>query len=751
MTVITTQSRVTYNGDGVTTNFPIPFMFLLNTDISAFVTTSAGGVTQEVYGTNFTLSGAGLPTGGTYLRLAALPVGSSLQVYQNPPLTQATNYQQNSPFPGQTVTGDFDRQTIMSQRLSDILTRSIRAPDADQSPIMLLPPAAARANTFPAFDVNGNLSVAQTLPSGTLSQATIGLFLYGGQTAAEAAAGVVPANTSFAQGDVRRYGAVLDGVTDDTAALNNWVAVGGSLSFPGGKSAFITSTINLSSNSRITGGRGSTITTATHDISLFAANGKSDISVSGLTFVQTSVGTASGIGGILYAGCTYCSVEACEFIGMQFKGVFILASNNCTVRNNYFHNAGSATDSTCDIGVESSPTTAASFNVIDGNYCFGGAEFGIACWDPYSGVLPVKNIICNNRVGGGNSGYGILVYMPDVGDSFTQVIGNYVENVTGIIPTNVSSGAGIYVVGAGSSGTQIIGNTVRNCCINTANATLAPAGIGISGTPAGAVPIVVSGNTIEGMTQYYGILLTGVSAGASVVGNTVRHPATNTTGDAIRITNCMNVSVNDNTITLLTNGTASSISGILFAALGGATSTNLQAIGNSVTGGHGPQIRVLQTGGGVNTGLVISGNTLTGGDASAICLGFEATAASNGMVSNNILRAGGTYAISQSSALNMRYSTNFVNTVGSVTLSFVGTNTGSYYDKTNTGSGNGAGVSNAGTGLIIEQFGTAASPAAGTWAVGDRIEQSVPVVGNPKGWRCTVAGTPGTWVSEGNL
>ena len=47
-------------------------------------------------------------------------------------------------------------------------------------------------------------------------------------------------------------------------------------------------------------------------------------------------------------------------------------------------------------------------------------------------------------------------------------------------------------------------------------------------------------------------------------------------------------------------------------------------------------------------------------------------------------------------------------------------------------------------------FGNAA-PTAGTWAVGDRVQQSTPVVGQPKGWVCTVAGTPGTWVSEGNL
>ena len=37
------------------------------------------------------------------------------------------------------------------------------------------------------------------------------------------------------------------------------------------------------------------------------------------------------------------------------------------------------------------------------------------------------------------------------------------------------------------------------------------------------------------------------------------------------------------------------------------------------------------------------------------------------------------------------------------------------------------------------------------WIVGDRAFNSAPVIGSPKGWLCTVAGTPGTWVSDGNL
>jgi hypothetical protein len=43
------------------------------------------------------------------------------------------------------------------------------------------------------------------------------------------------------------------------------------------------------------------------------------------------------------------------------------------------------------------------------------------------------------------------------------------------------------------------------------------------------------------------------------------------------------------------------------------------------------------------------------------------------------------------------------------------------------------------------------APVSGEHYRGDRCINSEPAVGQPKGWICTVNGTPGTWVSEGNL
>jgi hypothetical protein len=56
---------------------------------------------------------------------------------------------------------------------------------------------------------------------------------------------------------------------------------------------------------------------------------------------------------------------------------------------------------------------------------------------------------------------------------------------------------------------------------------------------------------------------------------------------------------------------------------------------------------------------------------------------------------------------------------------------------------------NLGTGQVIGFIG--ASPVAGTWPTGTVLFNVTPSVGQPKGWQCTTGGTPGTWVSMGNL
>jgi len=575
-----------------------------------------------------------------------------------------------------------------------------------------------------------------------LTAAAVGAVVWP-QSAAEVLATVTPSNYGYIWGDPRRYGAVLDGITDDTAALQAWASIPGEHIFPGSLTALITTAIPMVSHSTFRFSDGATILTAGHDINMFVASGKTDIAISGAHFRQTSVGTVSKTGGISLTLCTDCLVENCEFEGMQFAGVFMSDCTRSSVRGNYIHDSLGQIQTSADVYCEAKTATSSSYNVITGNFCFGGTliEFGIAVWDPYTGFLPTHNIVSNNRIGAHN-GYGILGYYPSAGESYNQFIGNHIQDISawaGPGP-NTDSGAGIYIVGAGSGGTQIIGNTINNCCITTTTTSLAPGGIGISGTSVGSVPIVVQGNIIEGMTKYWGILLTGVNGGAVVSGNTVRMPSTNTTGDAIRVTNSTGVTVANNVITQLNTTTAQRCI-LVFAQ--GVNCNEVVVSNNSINGGHLSQIETQQTGGFLVAGVTISGNTCFGGDNSCIPLLINNASAAEVLVTGNFLSGGNATVVSQTGCIDVRYANNRLKGTGTAILTTSGVCTGSFYDISNFGTGTGAGVVNGATGLIVEQLGTAA-PVAGTWAVGDMVRNSAPSAAGTFIWVTTTAGA-GTW------
>ena len=57
----------------------------------------------------------------------------------------------------------------------------------------------------------------------------------------------------------------------------------------------------------------------------------------------------------------------------------------------------------------------------------------------------------------------------------------------------------------------------------------------------------------------------------------------------------------------------------------------------------------------------------------------------------------------------------------------------------------------AGTSAPSKVFYTTAAPGTGTWAVGDIVYNTAPVAGGTIGWVCTTAGTPGTWKTFGAI
>lgn len=77
-----------------------------------------------------------------------------------------------------------------------------------------------------------------------MTQDEIGAALYP-RTQAEIDAGVTPVNYAYPSTDLRRFGLVGDGSTDDTAALANAALIGGSWEVPAGVQVKITNTITI--------------------------------------------------------------------------------------------------------------------------------------------------------------------------------------------------------------------------------------------------------------------------------------------------------------------------------------------------------------------------------------------------------------------------------------------------------------------------------------------------------------------------
>jgi len=80
------------------------------------------------------------------------------------------------------------------------------------------------------------------------------------RTAAEKRAHIAPNNLNFASGDVRRYGAVADGVTDDSAAIQRAVDASLSVFFPSGN-YLVRKKVDLRSGSSLIGDGAATLRT----------------------------------------------------------------------------------------------------------------------------------------------------------------------------------------------------------------------------------------------------------------------------------------------------------------------------------------------------------------------------------------------------------------------------------------------------------------------------------------------------------
>jgi len=157
MTVSSETNRVSYTGAGTTGPFTVPYYFLENDDLKVVRTTIADG-TEVVFvlTTDYTVSGAGNPAGGSITLVASLSSAYQISISRDPDALQSTDYTPNDKFPADSHERALDKLTMLVQRAKSLISRSLRQSDGDNVDIAVLPSKAARASTFLAFDASGN-------------------------------------------------------------------------------------------------------------------------------------------------------------------------------------------------------------------------------------------------------------------------------------------------------------------------------------------------------------------------------------------------------------------------------------------------------------------------------------------------------------------------------------------------------------------------------------------------------------------
>lgn len=124
MTVSTTATRVTYTGNASTTAFAVPFKFLANSDLVVVLRVTATAVdTVKSISTHYTVTGAGLPSGGTVTFSTPPAATDTVIIYNNTPLTQTVDYVSGDAFPAETHEQALDKLTLQQQR-----TRALAEP-----------------------------------------------------------------------------------------------------------------------------------------------------------------------------------------------------------------------------------------------------------------------------------------------------------------------------------------------------------------------------------------------------------------------------------------------------------------------------------------------------------------------------------------------------------------------------------------------------------------------------------------------
>jgi len=127
MTVSSSVNKVTYSGNSATTVFPVNYYFLENSHLQVILV-SNNVETIQTLTSQYTVTGAGNPSGGSVTMLTPPANGTQLIIVRNVPATQETDYLANDPFPAESHERALDKLTMLVQQNTTEIDRALKIP-----------------------------------------------------------------------------------------------------------------------------------------------------------------------------------------------------------------------------------------------------------------------------------------------------------------------------------------------------------------------------------------------------------------------------------------------------------------------------------------------------------------------------------------------------------------------------------------------------------------------------------------------
>lgn len=238
MAVTTTVTSANFTGTGVSSSYAPGFYVNSSDQVQVYV----NGVLKTL-GVDYAVNGVGVSAGCTIVGTFA--GGSAVYIERVTPITQLVDTQNNETILEDVLDAEFDKLTMIAQEIGGVAARALVFPKGETG--QTLASAASRAGKYLGFDGVGALA---TLP-GTPGVPDLSLLTF-----SQAGVGAV-LRTALAkmreQVSVKDFGAIGDGVSDDTVSIQNAINSGAALIFLPAGVYKISSALNVNSTAFLVG------------------------------------------------------------------------------------------------------------------------------------------------------------------------------------------------------------------------------------------------------------------------------------------------------------------------------------------------------------------------------------------------------------------------------------------------------------------------------------------------------------------